>query len=259
VHATFSSLPRALRALFLGGMLAVALAARADTSFKPDSGRFTATVQETKLGTTTFKSDADGSSTSDTEVSMGGRSSTLHLAIKASKGRITEVTADAGPQGKYTLTIAGTKGSIAISGPGITPVTKQVALPPRFLPISNSAAYLLTHLVKAYNARKGGPQSFQAVLVDGIGPQGLIQIKVTLASKGAKPFTIGQKTVPVSRYALTLAGSTGRIDAVLMTDSDGRVLMMDVPGQKYVILRDGYRELTVSELPADPLRSRPAF
>jgi hypothetical protein len=228
-------------------MLAAALAARADTAFKPDSGKFTATAQETTLGTTTFQSDADGGSASDTEMIMGGRKSSLHLAIKASKGRITEVAADAGPQGKYTLTVAGTKGKLVLSGPGIKPVTKEVALPPRFLPFSNAAAHLLTHLVKAYDRQKGGPQSFQAVLVDAIGPQGLIQFKVTLASKGAKPFAIGLKTVPVSRYALTLAGPTGNIDADLMTDSDGRVLMLNVPAQKYVILRDGYRELAVSE------------
>src|SRR5262249_7448762 len=48
-------------------------------------------------------------------------------------------------------------------------------------------------------------------------------------------------------------------DLELMTDSDGRILMWNVPVQKYMAVRAGYEDLAKPEMPTDPKLSQPTY
>ncbi|HZO87478.1 MAG TPA: CocE/NonD family hydrolase [Chthonomonadaceae bacterium] len=238
-------------ALMVGMLIAFPPALRAD--IKPDSGKFLLTIQETDIGMDTFTADAEGGSEADIAISLGGQTNKSHISVKAKAGQLTEIATDAGPAGKFTLTLDGEKGHLKAEGR--TLLTADVTLPAHLLPFSNFGPHLLSRLLAAYDLSKGGPQTFDLVLTDAVGPKGVIPLKGTLLSNGAKPMQVAGKKIPVSRYLLTLMG----INIELMADSDGRILMWNVPAQRYVAVRDGYQDLTKPETPADPRLSKPTY
>ena len=230
--------------LVMIGLMASPLVTRADTAYTPDSGKFLMTVQEKPLATTTFKMDAKGNATMEANVEAQGKKINLKIDFKATKGKITEVTADAGPQGKYALTVNGQASKILLTAPGMAGTPKTVTLPAQFLPFSNTGTPFLTYLLKAYDARKGGEQAFETRFVDGVGQDGnLPAIQVTLSRLGAKPVTLKGKKVSLTRYSLAFAGPTGNLGSEIMAMSDGRILRWEVPAQKLVVVRDGYQAL----------------
>ncbi len=170
---------------------------------------------------------------------------------------MTQIVTDAGAKGKFTLDVTGAKGKLTTSG--AKSETKDVTLPAHSLPYSDFAPYLLTPMIAAYDTSKGGPQTFDLVDVDAVSPKGPITLKVTLIANGAQPRQVAGKTIPVSRYTMTVPGPLGNIEIELTADSDGHLLMWNVPGQKYVAVRDGYQDLTKPETPADPLLSKPTY
>lgn len=252
-------IPGCVLFLFLSVSLPARASSRTDTAFPADSGKFILTVQEAAIGSTTFTADPSGSSETDYTINLGGPQVKEHISIKASDGRPTLITADAGPQGKYTLTIHGDKAGFTVSGARGKTFTKEVSVPTPALPFSSFDPHLLTYLLKAYDIRKGDAQPFKTVVVDAAGPEGLAAIDVTLTSRGAKPYTIGGKTVPVSRYLLSVTTPLGGLDTNVLADSEGRVLLFDVPAQKLVAVRDGYQDLTKADQPTDPLLSKPVY
>ncbi len=240
--------------LLLGALSTFPPPLRAD--LKPDSGKFLLSIQETDIGTDTFTTDANGSFTSDIAISLGGQNVQSHSVVKFQAGHLQEITTDAGKKGKFTLTLTGGKAKLTV--PGAKPETKDVTFPAHALPFGNFAPHLLASFLAAYDTTKGGPQPFDIVLIDGISPQGPITLRGTLISNGAKPMQVAGKTIPVSRYVLTIA-SAADLDIEILADSDGHILMWNVPSQKYLAIRDGYQDLTKTETPADPLLSKPTY
>lgn len=235
--------------------------ARADDKILSDEGRFTISVQETELGTTKFKSDADGGSESDVTIKQSTFVQKIHLSVKAKQDRITSITTEAHPGGTLTLdvdTANRLKGKMTLDLK--PPVVKDVTLPARIHPYAEVLApHLYRSILAAYDRSKGGAQIFDIVNVLRPGPKGIIQDKITLSSLGAKSRLIGGKSVIIARYGLGINSPVGQQEMELVTDTEGRVLMLSMATQKIYVVRDGYQELTQPEAPTDPTLSKPTY
>jgi putative CocE/NonD family hydrolase len=213
---------------------------------KADSGKFQITIQENKVGTTTFTSDRDGGSVYDEQLSLGGNKITAHVVIKAGKGVPTQVDADFQPGGKLHLVMNGDK-SLLTAGK----INKPLKLEAHAFPFDNFAPHLLTSLVAAYNVQKGGAQKFQIVVINAGAP-----LPATLTRGATKTRHLNGVSMPVTSYNLTVAN----IALELQVDKNNRILMWNVPAQKYTAVRDGYDALlTATEPPEDPLLSKPTY
>ncbi len=229
--------------------------AQAMDKIAPDAGKFIVTYQENEIITETFKSDADGGSETEAEAKSGGVTQKFHISLKARQGRVSKIVTEAKPGGKFTLEVNGAIGKLTTD---LAPKAKEVKLPANLYPFATIAApHLLANVVAAYDKGKGGAQTFDFVYANVLGPQGVIQGKLTLTSQGAKPRQIGGKTVPVVRYVVGLPTPVGEQEMELATDTNGRVLMLSMATQKIYAARDGYQELTQPDTPTDPTLSKP--
>ena len=217
---------------------------------KPDSGKFVLNIQDNDIGTYTFKMDAQGSTTYEQSLSIGGQKITAKTQIQAKGGVITSVNYESKPGGKYTLTVAGAKSSASLNGQP----PKTMNIKEKLYPFDNFAPHVLSSMLRAYNSAKGGTQKLDALLVNNG-----IPIKIEVTAKGTKPRKIGGKMVPVSNYTLSIAGGAGKVEIEVYTDSDKRVLGWNVPSQKYKAWREGYKEVAAADEPTDPLLSKPTF
>ena len=216
---------------------------------KPDSGKFLITIQENDIGTTTFTSDADGGFTYDEALSIGGTKVADHTVIRAKKGLPTEADVEVVPGGKLHLALAGAKSLLTIGK-----TTKPLKLEAPAYLFDNFAPQILTPLLAAYDLKKGGDQKFQMVVVNAGVP-----LNATLAGRGEKTRVVSGSPLLVRQYALILPGGVGNIEIEIQADKDNRVLMWNVPAQKYFAVREGYADLAKLETPTDPLLSKPTF
>ena len=242
----------ALTALFLS---LLPLSVRAADKIAPDEGKYIVTIQENEIIKGTFKTDSEGGSECDAEAKSGAASQTFHISVKGRQGKVLRIATEAKPGGKFTLEVNGTMGKLATD---IAPQAKDVRLPANFYPFASvTAPYLLANVVAAYDKSKGGAQAFEVVYANTIGPQGVIQAKLTLTGLGAKPRLIGGKTVAIARYSVSIPTPVGEQEMELATDDNGRILMLSMATQKLFAVRDGYQELTQPEIPSDPTLSKP--
>jgi putative CocE/NonD family hydrolase len=233
-------------------MIAILVAACATAHADPlkaDSGKFQFTVQENKIGTTSFTSDKDGGSVYDEQVDLNGAKVALHVVIKANKGVATQVDIDAQPGGKLRLTLAGDK-SVLTAGT----VTKPLKLGAHVYPFDNFAPHLLSPLVAAYNAQKGGEQKFDLVVVTAGAP-----VPATLIRGETKTHVVNGAPLPITSYTLTVFNGVANIPIKLQVDKNNRLLMWNVPAQKFTAIRDGFGALLKAEQLDDPLLSKPTF
>jgi uncharacterized protein len=234
---------------------AVAIPARADSPVKPDEGKFIITLQEAELGSDSFTIKANGEAESRTSVTLGSQKVETHNITTVVNGRTTSIFTEAPGHGEFRLAISGDTGKLTVDE---APKADQ-KLDSRVFPFGNFSPHLLAYLVAAYDLTKGGPQKFSTLIVDGVGPNGLPALKMTLTALGAAPRMVAGKQIPVSRYALVIPGPIGNVDTEIDLDTSGRVLLWEVPGQKLSEVRDGFQDLTLPAAPADPLLSKPTY
>ena len=215
---------------------------------KPDSGKFVINIKGSQVGTTTFKSDAEGGSTFDIELTLGGQKTTMHAVLKAKAGVVTSVDFEAKPGGKYALVANGAKSTV--SGNGGKP--KPFKLPATVYPFSNFAPHLVSNLIRGYDKKKGGVQKIDILLLDAG-----IPLKIELTNKGTRTVKAGGKLTPVTSYVLGITGNTGTVELNVSVDADNRMLMWNVPSQGYNAWREGYKDLAMADESHDPLLSKP--
>lgn len=244
-------------ALTVLSLMLLPLSVCAADKIAPDEGKFIVTLQENEIITETFKSDSEGGSECDAEAKMGGATQKFHISVKGRQGKVLKIDTEAKPGGRFTLEVNGVSGKLTTD---IAPKAKDVKLPVNLYPFATVAApHLLANIVAAYDKSKGGSQTFDIVFANTIGPQGLIQGKLTLTSMGARPRRIGGKTVPVTRYGIAMPTPVGEQEMELATDESGHILMLSMATQKLYATRDGYQELTQPETPSDPTLSKPTY
>jgi hypothetical protein len=227
-----------------GAAVCLSLAASGRAAPPADSGTFQLTIQETPIGTDTFSADPDGSSDGTFTVTIGGKPMSLHVITKMTAGGLSQVSADAGPLGAYKATLAGPRSAVTMRVGGKS-TTATEALPAAVFPFSSFAPHLLSPLVAAYDHAKGGRQTFQIVAVDGLGAGGkLIVLPTTLTEVGSpESRTIAGQPLRLFRYAISLPSAVGPMDLQATADDRNRILLWNVPGQKYLAVREGYADL----------------
>ena len=229
-------------------LLALSAAVRAEEG-KPDTGKFVLTIQESEVGSTTFTADKDGNTTYDEKLDIGGQKITSHVVVKAKGGIATQIEAEFKPGGKLSATLDGAKSKFKLDAK-----SRDMKLPAKPYLFDNFAPHLLTPLLAAYDAKKGGTQKFDLVLVNAGVP-----LTVSLSLNGTKNHIVGGAAIPVTSFQMIIPGGIGNVEIEVLADSDSHVLMWNVSGQKYLAVREGYAELAKLETPADPLLSKPTF
>lgn len=230
-----------------------------DEAKKSDSGKFNLTVMGKKVGTTTFKFDADGGSESSSDVEANGQSTKVKVTVKAKAGKMVGFGADAGPSNHFTATIEGDKVKIAIND--AAPATQSLAA--GALPFGNFSPHLMNYVLAAYDPKKADKpeaakpdskpdttkpakpvtQTITLALIEGL-PGGMIaNIQAKLTPTGTKEVKIDGKPQTVSLYDLVIAAGGQDIPVKLYANADKRLLAWEVPSQSYTAIREGFEEI----------------
>ena len=257
MNRMITSAPKKCAASFfiLATLLPVAFAQKQkQTAVKPDSGKFHLIIQENEIGTDAFTISDDGVTDSHVMVMLGTKTE-LHTILTRTNGRLSSVMSDAGKSGRFLMTITGNTGIIKVDDKPF----KDQKLPDHVYPLGNFSPQTFAFLIEAYNRSMGGAQHFDMIATDGVGPDGLAVVKVTLTLLPVAHRTVAGKPLDISRFSLVVPGAIGNVDTEVDTDSDGKVLLWSVPGQKYVAVREGYEDLKKPERPEDPLLSPAKF
>jgi hypothetical protein len=209
-----------------------------------DGGTFQLTIQDAPIGTDTFTAEPSGSSDGTASVSLGGRQVSLHFVTTATNGRLSHLSADGGAQGGYAVTFTGPQSELMIQGGGQS-VTSHQDFPARLFAFSGFAPHLLSPLVAAYDRVRGGSQRFDIVAVDAVRPGGkLAVLSATLSAIGSpESRVIAGKPLRLMHYSLSVPGATGTLEIRLIADDENRLLVWNIPAQKYLAVRQGYEAL----------------
>lgn len=216
-----------------------ARAAFADAPIKADKGTFVLYSRGVKVGTVPFAITADGGSQTSVTLAQGGKQVKIATTITASKNRLTSVTSEAQPGGKFIVTINGPKGKVEI--PAAPAQNKEVPLPEPLYPFGTYMPHLMVNALAGYDARKGGKQRFYFITAE----QGML-LEGQLNREGDKTVKIKGKPVKVTRYTLSELGNQAlptKVSLDLVVDSSRRMLLWFQSGPQYLTVRDGYQEL----------------
>ncbi len=209
---------------------------KADSSKKPDSGKFAFTIQGQKVGTCVFKFDAAGASEGNVEVSLGGQDKKYVVKTSSMAGKLTGFSAEENSNNRFIASIVGTVAKVSINGGAAASQT----IPMGLQPFGNFCPYLMTYTVAAYDSKKGGDQTFNMGLVEGLPNGQIATLKMKVAAKGAREIKVDTKTATVKTYSLAIDANGATIAISLFADADGHVLGWDVPAQSFTAVRVGY-------------------
>lgn len=215
----------------------------ADVS-RPDAGKFVLTMQGMKVGTCTFKFDAEGGSVADIDVEApGAQVPKFKVTVKVKGGKPVAMGADAGPTNNFTITREGGKAKLSVNGgePTSTEVSEKA------IPFGNISPHLINYMLAAYDSKKGGAQSFDLVLIEGLVGPDPITFTGKLESKGAKDVKVGDKTLPVTNYVFMVAAGGEQVEMKFAADKDRHLLAWEVPSQNYTAAREGFEAILKSK------------
>lgn len=224
-----------------------------DESKKPDAGKFNLILMGKKVGTTTFKFDADGSSESSGEVEFNGQSMKGKVTVKMKGGKLVGFGADAGPTNHFTATIEGDKAKVSKND--AAPETQS--FPAGALPFGNFSPHLMNYVLAAYDPKKSeksdkpdatkpakpAAQTVTLALIEGLPGGQIVTIKGKLTEAGTKEVKIDGKPVAVSRFNLVIEANGQDIEVKLYANAGKRLLAWEVPSQSYTVTREGYEEI----------------
>jgi hypothetical protein len=209
---------------------------------KPDSGKFILTIQGQKAGTSTYKFDAEGGSEASNIVSANGQSMEFTVSVKSSGGKITSVGADAGKANHFTAAIDSGKAKVSINDGA----ADTQAVPAGAAPFGNFTPHLMHYVVSGYDSKKGGAQTVQMLMIEGLPNGQLVSMPAKVTVKDTADRKIGDKTVAVTTYNLAIEAGGMQIDIKLLADSDLHILAWEVPSQSYTAVREGFEALIKS-------------
>jgi len=208
-----------------------------------DQGTFILRVNEEPVATTDFVWRKDGSYESHFSLKMAGQSMQMDAVITPGDGGIWQ---------KLDLKTA--RGPVTIEREGrlVTSVFQEKKstsqLQERSAYFDNYGPALCAAMLKEYDAAKAGKQPLSIFVGGGMAVDGALE-RLDNAEK-----TVGGKDVPFTRYRLSIQ----TLDVDLWLNSDGKVVLEEVPVQKAVFVRKGFEELAVRTV-EDPLLSKPSF
>jgi putative CocE/NonD family hydrolase len=210
----------------------------------PDSATFDIYINEESIATIVSARLPNGDFAEAITVGFGGQSFSASMNISVDKADIWRTITMKSPQGNVTVTRDGMKATIR--GDGGT--TKTVDLKPGTVLFENSSPALISQAVAAYDAAKGGRQSFPLFIVPTIVMDASLERLETV-----ERFVMGEpRTFTLYRYALP------GVDLTAWMDERGALSFADVPAQHAAYVRAGYETLRLGAV-TDTLLSRPTF
>ncbi|MFA4948072.1 MAG: CocE/NonD family hydrolase [Candidatus Krumholzibacteriia bacterium] len=208
-----------------------------------DSAKFTIYVNEEPVATIVSSWRAGGGFAEDITVALGGQSISASIEIECDDGGIWRTITIKSPRGDAVVTREGMKASIKAGGN-----INTVDLKPGTVLFENSSPALMSQAVCAYDAAKGGKQTFPVFIVPAIVLEASLERLET-----AERFIMGEpRTFTLYRYGLP------GVDLIVWVDENNRLCLADVPAQRAAYVREGYEALR-GRAETDSLLSRPEF
>jgi dienelactone hydrolase len=190
-----------------------------------DSGKLLSFSDGKQIGTETFTVRKDGVSESSGSLTVNGQ--TINLKSR------TEYR-DTHPVGFEMEDGANMKMKVSVNGAEVKMTSPQEAAgqtDPEALIIENGIGHQYYFLVRRYDKQKGGVQQFKMFV-----PSVMQTVPLSLEMKGAiNP--LPDKPAKLEYYRAVIAAS---INADIITDSSGKLILISFPSQKIEVVREEY-------------------
>jgi putative CocE/NonD family hydrolase len=210
-----------------------------------DSAKFAIYINEETVATIVSFRKPDRSFVEAITVRFGGQSFSASLDIAVDESDIWRTITIKSPQGNVTVAREGMKATIRRAGGG---GVSTVDLKPGTVLFENSSPALISQAVLAYDAAKGGKQTFPLFVVPSIVMDASLERLETV-----ERFVMGEpRTFTLYRYGLP------GVDLIAWMDEKGRLCLADVPAQRAAYVREGFEALRLG-VETDSLLSRPEF
>lgn len=198
-------------------------------------------------GENVFERKADGIFTSKTEVTLAGTKISSVLTGRLEQNRMVAFTLDQ-KSGNTALQIVFDKNRVKITA-GDKTREQELQLPSDALVFANFHPQLLRALPALLQA-KTGPETVPLLLVDGAA-----LLKTTLTRVGPLSVQQGDRRLVATEYGFTLTSLNVRV----AIDTEGRVLGVDVPAQRFQMQLSGCSEVFVDPTTQYPELSQPTY
>jgi dienelactone hydrolase len=220
---TETMMKRYLLVILMLGLAALTVAQNNDGAV--DSGKLLSFAEGKQIGTETFSIRQDGVSESSGSLTVNGQTINLKSRTEYRETHAVGFEMDDGSSTKLKVSINGTE--VKMSGPQET--TGQTDA--EALILENGIGYQYYFLVRRYDKQKGGVQQFKMFV-----PSVMQTAPVSLELKGALN-PLPEKPAKLEHYRAVIAGS---INADIVTDASGKLVLISFPAQKIEVVREEY-------------------
>lgn len=193
-----------------------------------DQGTYRLFVNEEPIMTGHFTWAADGAYSADYTLAVAGQEVKTTLSIETDAQGLWIAMKMEGPRGLVTVAREDTIAKITHDTQ-----TATVTLRPGTILFENFSPPLMALAVRAYDASRGGTQSFPLFIVPSIVLEGTLERRDTVERR------VGGQDLTLTRYIYGLPG----VNVTIYVDADGRVVFGDVPAQHAAYVREGYEAL----------------
>lgn len=194
-----------------------------------DSGRFNIYAGGALIGTEDFEVSADEARCT-VELHVGGGVTRLDVALGlAGELGASSYVLDAGPGGSISVTFEESTANLSLPG-----MSRSFQLGMPRVVMDNNVFCHYQVLIGMYDARRGGVQTFQALV-----PSALAAASFAVEHVGATEKT-ASSPIPVSEYRVIIEKAIG---VSVLVDEGGRVMQLEIPGQGVLVVRQEFEEL----------------
>ncbi|NMB75984.1 MAG: CocE/NonD family hydrolase [Myxococcales bacterium] len=207
-----------------------------------DRGTFLVYKNEERIASARFEWKSSGEFTSHSALSLAGQVVETTLTIETDPEGLFRRIVLSTPLGPATLERDGERATAAFRSQ-----KTEIALKPGTLLFENFSPALMSLGVRSYNRKKGGAQTFPALVVPGA------MLEATIGFQDEVERAPGGKPGTFRRYIFSIAG----VDIRLWADERDRIVLAEVPAQYARFVREGYDGLGVE--PSTATVSQPEF
>ena len=213
-----------------------------------DEGIFRIYVNEEPLAEINFKWEKNGHFSNSATLKIAGQSMTVDTRIDVdSEGRWVRIFQKS-PQGTADLKREGGIVSRTLVSSTSKEIKDTIELKPQAVLFDNYGPTLMSQMIREYDAKKGGKQNFQVLILPGA------QMEAGLEMKEEEERSVSGKDMKFKKYLYEFPG----IDIMLWADETGKLFLASVPVQGAFYVRAGYEELMRAP-ETDSLLSRPKY
>lgn len=217
------TMKRLVLVIFLLSLTALAVAQNNEATV--DSGKLLSFSDGKQIGTETFTIRKDGVSESSGSLTVNGQTINLKSRTEYRDTHAVGFEMDDGANMKIKVSFNGSEVKMT------SPQEAAGQTDPEALILENGIAHHYYFLVRRYDKQKGGVQQFKMFV-----PSVMQTAPVSLELKGAINPLPG-KTAKLEHYRAVIAAS---INADIVTDSSGKLVLMSFPAQKIEAVREEY-------------------